>query len=251
VAAYFSGQVLLIDAASGDVRHRIRLGRQAEPDLARHGEVLFHDATLALESWLSCATCHPEGGRADGLNWDLTNDGMGNPKNGRSLLWSHKTPPVMATGVRADFGVAVEAGIRHILYSAPQPADVKAIKAYVRSLAPEPSPHLTDGQLSPLAQRGKAIFEDARTGCARCHPAPLYTDRKLRDVGTRTDADLLRKFDTPSLIELWRTAPYLHSGAAVSVRDVLTQWNPQDGHGRTTHLSPDELDALEAFLLSL
>jgi mono/diheme cytochrome c family protein len=251
VAGYFSSQVLLLDAATGRIRSRISLGDSSQPDLVRRGEVLFHDATLALEQWLSCATCHPESGRADGLNWDLTNDGFGNAKNTKSLLLSHETPPSMATGVRADFGVAVEAGIRHILYQEPQPRDVEALKAYVHWLQPERSPHLTDGGPSRLAQAGKTVFESPRTGCSRCHPGPLFTDLKTHNVATHGELDLLRSFDTPSLVELWRTGPYLHSGAAVTVREVLTRFNPDDRHGKTSHLSDDELDALEAYLLSL
>ena len=34
----------------------------------------------------------------DGLNWDLLNDGIGNPKNTRNLLYAHKTPPAMRWG---------------------------------------------------------------------------------------------------------------------------------------------------------
>ena len=39
-----------------------------------------HDTTA------SCATCHPDG-RSDGLNWDLLNDGIGNPKNEGTKLF--------------------------------------------------------------------------------------------------------------------------------------------------------------------
>ena len=52
--------------------------------------------------------------RPDALNWDLLNDGIGNPKNTLSLLLSHQTPPVMITGVRASAEDAVRAGIKYI-----------------------------------------------------------------------------------------------------------------------------------------
>ena len=58
-------------------------------------------------------------------------------------------------------------------------------------------------------------------------------------------------FDTPTLIEIWRTAPYLHDGSAVTVREVLVEHNPADRHGKTSHLSPIDLDDLMAYLLSL
>ena len=59
----------------------------------RKGQMLFNDASLCFQHWQSCASCHPGGGRVDALNWDLLNDGIGNPKNTKSMLLAHKTPP--------------------------------------------------------------------------------------------------------------------------------------------------------------
>jgi hypothetical protein len=52
-------------------------------------------------------------------------------------------------------------------------------------------------------------------------------------------------------VELWRTAPYLHDGSAASIREVLVKTNPKNRHGRTSHLSPEQLNDLSEFLLSL
>ena len=79
----------------------IAMGPPPQLTLQRRGELLFHDATLCYQQWQSCASCHPDG-RADGLNWDLLNDGEGNPKNTKSLLLAHQTPPAMWEGVRDD-----------------------------------------------------------------------------------------------------------------------------------------------------
>ena len=54
--------------------------------IVRRGEFYFHNATICLEGWQSCSSCHPDG-RADGLNWDLLNDGYDNPKNTRAFSW--------------------------------------------------------------------------------------------------------------------------------------------------------------------
>ncbi len=54
-----------------------------------------------------------------------------------------------------------------------------------------------------------------------------------------------------ALVELWRTAPYLHDGSAVSLRDILTTCNPNDRHGHTSGLAPQEIDDLVESLLSL
>ena len=53
------------------------------------------------------------------------------------------------------------------------------------------------------------------------------------------------------LVELWRTAPYLHHGRARDLRQVLSWYNASDRHGQTAHLQDEELDALVAYLKSL
>ena len=251
VAVYFAGKVVLADADTCRPVDTIAVGAGPEPDQVRFGEIYFHDAGLCFQQWLSCATCHPEDGRADGLNWDLLNDGLGNPKNARSLLGSYKTPPVMSRGVRKNMEVAVKAGFRFILFHEPKDSELRAVEAYLRDLKPEASPYLTaKGGLSDSAARGKKIFE-GKAACASCHPAPLFTDLKLYNVGTRAELDRADAFDNPTLVELYRTAPYLHSGEAVELKDVLTTFNKQDQHGKVSALSKEELDDLVAYLLSL
>jgi len=53
------------------------------------------------------------------------------------------------------------------------------------------------------------------------------------------------------LIEVWRTAPYLHDGSAATIRDVLLTRNPKHSHGATSNLSPQEIEDLCAYVLSL
>jgi DNA-binding beta-propeller fold protein YncE/cytochrome c peroxidase len=244
-------KVLLAEADTGKVIANTPLGKQPKMDMVRRGELIFHDATYCFQHWLSCSTCHPEG-RADALNWDLLNDGIGNPKNTKNLLWTNRTPPVMSRGVRANFGVAALAGFRFILFREPESDEVEAVKAFFKSLEPAKSPHLTaDGNLTAQAVKGKAIFEDPKTGCATCHPAPLYTDLKIYNVGTRGELDRVDAFDTPTLVELWRSAPFLHDGAAKDLREILTTSNKGDKHGKTSHLTKQQMDQLIAYLLSL
>ena len=251
VASYFTGEVVIAEPGTGKLTAATPVGNQPAADSIRKGEIVFHDGTYCFQHWLSCATCHPEDARADGLNWDLLNDGIGNPKNTRSLLWSHKTPPAMSLGVRATSDVATLAGFRFILFREPEPGDVDHVKNYLRSLEPEKSPYLVNGKLSAKAQQGKKLFEDSKVGCARCHPAPLLTDLKMYKVDTRGELDRTDEFDTPTLVELWRTAPYLHDGSAKTLKEVLTTRNKKDQHGKTSHLSKDQIDALVEYLLSL
>jgi cytochrome c peroxidase len=214
----------------------------------RKGEIFFNDAALCFQHWQSCASCHPDA-RVDGLNWDLLNDGIGNPKNTKSMLLSHQTPPAMSLGIRDKAETAVRAGIRFIQFAERPEEDAQAIDSYLKSLTPVPSPRLENGALRPEAERGRAIFE--RAGCAACHMAPLYTDLEPYDVGTVQGMDAGKPVDTPTLVEIWRTAPYLHDGRAATLRDVFVRYNPDDKHGKTSGLTAEEMGDLIAFMLSL
>ena len=80
--------------------------------------------------------------------------------------------------------------------------------------------------------------------------AKLFTDQKLHDVGLGKNIDKDKKFDTPSLVEVWRTAPYLYDGRAVTMQQVLTEFNKNDMHGMTSKLSGEQIDDLAEFVLS-
>lgn len=251
VGNYFSGTVTRIGLTKGKVTQTIALGEQPTADAVRTGEALFHDARACFQGWHSCATCHPEG-RTDGLAWDLLNDGIGNPKGAKSLVLSAQTPPVMSHGVRSTMEVAVESGFKFIQFHVPTQEEISAVSAYITALKPERSPLLTpDGSLSEAAQRGKAIFESPQADCARCHPEPLFTDLHTYDVGTQGPFDERGDYDTPTLVELFRTAPYLHDGSATTIREVLKERNPEDKHGCTSQLTDQQIADLTAYLLSL
>ncbi|MBI4580555.1 MAG: beta-propeller fold lactonase family protein [Planctomycetes bacterium] len=252
VTEYYSGTVAVVDLgqSDGEPIRQISLGPQPPASPDRCGEMLFHDARLCFQHWQSCASCHPDA-RADGFNWDLMNDGLGNPKNTRSMLLAHRTPPSMSLGVRDSAEVAVRSGIQHILFAARPESDAAAIDAYLGSLPPVPSPHLRNGGLSQAAQRGKALFLDASVGCASCHPAPLYTDRRRHDVGSAGPYDRRSEFDTPTLIECWRTAPYMHDGSFATIKELLRQARHGSTAGAVETLTPDQIDDLVAFVLSL
>jgi cytochrome c peroxidase len=72
-------------------------------------------------------------------------------------------------------------------------------------------------------------------------------------VGTGGGADekIGPKYDTPTLLGVYRAGPYLHDGRAKTLHEVLTVHNKGDQHGQTSHLSPAEVDDLVAFLKSL
>jgi len=226
------------------------LGTPKAPDPVRAGEMAFNDASYCYQQWQSCASCHPDT-RSDGTNWDLMNDGIGNPKQSRSMLYTHRTSPVMITGIRASAEIAVVKGFTMIQFHEVTEDRVEAVNAYLKSLEPVPSPYLApDGRLTASALRGKALFE-GKADCARCHTPPYYGDKKKYAFGLGSDSERDREFATPILIECWRTAPYMYDGRAVSMKEVVTTDNKNNKHGNTKDLTPQEVDDLVSYVNSL
>ncbi len=226
------------------------LGTPKPADPVRAGEMAFNDASCCYQQWQSCASCHPDS-RSDGTNWDLMNDGIGNPKQSRSMLYTHKTSPVMITGIRASAEVAVVKGFTMIQFHEVSADRVEDVNAYLKSLQPVPSPYLmSDGKLTASALRGKVLF-DGKAECARCHVPPYYGDKKKYALGLGSDSERDREFATPILIECWRTAPYMYDGRAVSMKEVITTDNTNNKHGNTKDLTPKEVDDLATYINSL
>jgi len=250
VTEYFTGSLGAVTlGSSGPTVQSLPLGTETSMTQERKGEMLFNDAsTMCFQQWQSCSTCHPDA-RMDAVNWDLLNDGIGNPKSTKSLLFSAQTPPVMIRGVRPSAEVATRTGMKFIQFMNPDEERASAVYEYIKSLTPVPSPHLVNGQLSESATRGKAVFEKA--ACFRCHSGPYFTDMGLHDVGTADGMEKGVPFDTPTLREVWRTAPYLYDGRAATMEEVFTIYNLNDRHGRTSNLSPQELKDLIEYVNSL
>ncbi len=253
VANYFSDTLEEVDLAADPVRvTSIPLAATPQMTTARLGELYFNDATICFQGWQACSSCHSHDARVDGLNWDNLNDGIGNPKNGKSLLQAFETPPMMWLAVREDAHVAVRAGIRNSLFTVQPPEVAEAMDAYLKSLKPMPSPLLVKGKLSSAAQRGKRVFNTRMVGCAECHNGSYFTDQKSHDVGSVGKFDQPKdQFDTPALVEVWRTAPYLHDGRAATMREVFTMLQRDGKHGNTSQLTPRQLDDLIEYVLSL
>jgi cytochrome c peroxidase len=114
-----------------------------------------------------------------------------------------------------------------------------------------PSAHLVGGRISPAAERGRELFQSARVGCSTCHPAPLYTDLRSHNVGSRSPNEYTDRFDTPTLVEVWRTAPYLHDGRYATVKELLVEGKHGLRSGRGEELSEQDIDDLTEFVLSL
>jgi cytochrome c553 len=271
-------------------RLRTVVDEPLSPTLLR-GKQLFNDSRdprLTREGYAACSHCHLDG-ESDRRIWDFTDRGEG-LRNTISLLgragtghgplhWSANFDEIQdfEHDIREHFGgtgllddAAYRAQERdHPLGGAKAGVDedLDALAAYVSSLTEFPdSPHRrADGSMGEAAKRGRAIFESDEAGCAGCHRGAALTDSAfgpdgapiVHDVGT-LDATSgsrlggpLEGIDTPTLRGIWNTAPYLHHGKARTLRDVLVDHNPDDAHGRTSHLSDEQLDDLIAYLLAL
>ncbi len=252
VAQYFSDDLTFIDFSNGlqaMKTQNLAMNPSMKITQEREGEIFFNDASHCFQQWQSCNACHPDAGRVDGLNWDLLNDGIGNPKNVKSLLFAHFTPPTTITGCRANAEVSVRAGVRHSQFAEATEAQYNAVDAYLKSLKPEPSPYLVNGELSPAAKRGERIYKSPTRGaCSVCHNGPHLTDMKMHDMKNAGPADRTSTWDTPTLLEVWRTAPYLHDGRSTTIKDVFTKENHADVSDR---LSAEQIDDLVEYVLSL
>ena len=240
VANYFTGEITALDN-QGKITRRFTLGIPVVSTKEGLGNMYFHDATLCFQQWQSCASCHPNDARMDGLNWDLLNDGAGNPKNTKSLLFAHRTPPCMITGIRKNAETAVRSGLKFIHFADAPDEIAQAMDAYLQSLVPMASPYLDGGRLSNAAVRGKSHFD---AYCASCHAGPYYTDMKQYRIDWATPRDNV-PMDVPALTEVWRTAPYLYDGRSYTMYEML------DTHGPEKKLSSAELDDLAIYVLSL
>lgn len=242
IPTYFSDVLNILDIHTHELK-AFTLNPGREESMENKGERCFNDASRCFQNWQSCNGCHPGDARTDGMNWDLMNDGVGNPKNCKSLLFSHVTPPNMISGIREHAEHAVRAGFNFIQFFDISEEDAQCVDAYLKSLRPVPSPYLVNGELSEKAREGQKVFE--RLKCGECHSGPYYTDMKMYRIGE--DIEFEKGWDTPTLREVWRTAPYLFDGRAATVKEVFEVHK----HGVDRKLSRKEMEALTEYVNSL
>ncbi|MEM7799605.1 MAG: galactose oxidase-like domain-containing protein [Chloroflexota bacterium] len=239
------------------------------------GKQIFYDAfdaRLSFESYMSCASCHQDGGQ-DGRVWDFTGfgeglrntitlDGHGGPAHG-PLHWSGNFDEVHDfEGQIRNFagGTGLMTNGDFLSTSdpfGPQKAglsdDLDKLAVYVNSLTTIlPSPDRNpDGSLTAAGSRGRDLF--IAQSCTSCHSGPVFTDSpsgQRHDIGTLKPSSGNRLFgsldglDTPSLIGVRNTAPYLHDGSAPTLADAV---NAHSG----VSLTQTEMDDLSAYLMQI
>ncbi|MFO0927647.1 MAG: c-type cytochrome [Gemmataceae bacterium] len=246
------------------------------------GKVLFASAErpyLTSARWIACASCHPDG-HSDGRVWKNPEGLRKTPPmmglaHTHPLHWSADRDEVqdfeytLRGRLMGGYGLIagrIKPKVGHHPVELEEKTsgrskDLDAMAIYCNSFTFTLSPHIpAPGKLFPAAERGRALFFDKTVGCAVCHSGPYYSDSRLQkpfnlhDVGTGGDdpgEKMGPKYDTPTLLGVYRSAPYLHTGKAKTLRDVLTTCNAGDKHGKTSHLTPEQVDDLVAFLKSL
>lgn len=240
--------VQVVDPVAKKVVRTINLGGPPEPSLARQGEAIFHDATRSLDQWYSCATCHFEGG-TNSVAMDTRNDGrFGNHKVVLSLHNVSKTGPWTWHGWQKSLEESVEKSmVDSMLGPKPTAHEVRAVAAYLATLSPPPNPNAK----TEAVARGEKVFLSEKAGCARCHPAPYYTDGKIHTTGLEERGDAYRGYNPPSLVGVFDRVRFLHDGRAKSLREVLTRHHTPDALVGQGDLTEQELADLIAFLKSL
>jgi YVTN family beta-propeller protein len=224
-----------------------------EPQLQngeRRGESNFYDAGICQQKWQSCSSCHPQA-RADGINWMLASE-VTRQRNTKSMVHSWWTPPTCWSGKRPHAGGldgSIRMSIEYNLVIQPTEDVALPLDTFLMSLKPMTSPFLEKGQLSQSAKRGKALFNDGtKTGCAECHPAPLFTDNMSHNAGIPDPLDVAQNVNTPGLAECWRTGPYGHIGTYNTIDEIVKL---RTHSSKASNLSTQELSDLVNYLLSL
>lgn len=264
--------VTAYDAATLRPTARVEVTKYPKSEEMLRGKVLFYSALqpMASRRWISCSSCHPDG-EPDGRTWHNP-EGLRNTQSLAGMSWTH---PIHWSADRdevQDFehtvrgklmqGRGLVRGKLNAELGAPNSGlstDLDALAFYANSHKYPLSPFAKSG-LNEAAKRGKEIFFSKQTRCAECHRGPMYADSTLQgkfvmhDVGTGHD-DPLEKlgpaYDTPTLLGVYRTAPYLHHGKAATLEDVLKKYNPEDKHGTTSQLNSDQVNDLVEFLKAL
>lgn len=277
VLNYLSRSVSVLDLTTLMVTAEITTTAETlAPEILR-GKLLFHNAVnpqLSQGSWISCASCHPDGG-TDSVTWIFPDGPRQTPplwNAGQTLPWHwsaalDEPQDVEDTIHVIQLGLGLAPGADPALLGTPNAghaADLDALADFMRHGIRPPN---VKGD--PVASAGRLLFRNA--GCVDCHGGPTWTasqlpgapgnldpdgngmlDAVLRNVDTVNPRDIrgVTGFDPPSLLGVGLTAPYLHDGSMPSLAALLRSGHPRPNAGGNG-LSETEIVQLVQFLHSI
>lgn len=202
----------------------------------------------------SCASCHLDG-REDGHVWGFPDGPRQTPSlAGRQVT---KTGPFHWSGEFPTLRDFMDATVRQRMGgSALDNIMVSQLAAFIDVLPTPDNPYKREA-LTEAQARGAQVFKKA--ACDDCHVGETLTNNKQANVGTFITTGPIQDdpkvravgLNTPSLLGLARTAPYLHDGSATSLKDRLLQGRQSNQHGITSQLSDAEIDDLVEYLRTL
>jgi hypothetical protein len=205
--------------------------------IADTGHTIFHMATGGS---MACASCHPEG-HDDGRIWTFAMFGARRtqPLAGGTL----GAGPFHWSGDMKDFAMLSQEVFQNRM-SGPslRSEHVEALAGWIQKVPGYKPVAAVD---SAAADRGRALFSDARAGCAGCHGGAALTTHAIVDVGTGAP------FKIPSLLGVGFRAPFMHDGCAATLADRFGSCGGGDKHGTISALSEIERADLIAYLDTL
>jgi sugar lactone lactonase YvrE len=265
VAERLDDRVLVVDTASLKPVGRIVLGDGGRNDPIRQGERVFTRAKYTFQSQFSCRSCHPDG-HVDGLSYDFDGSGVGdNLLDNRSLCGVAGTAPFKWNGKNPTLQFQDGPRFARVLMRTdpiPSP-QLDELATFLEHLPPTRTlPWNRVGRpLTPAEERGRKLFYAAKQTdgtpipvalqCQTCHRPPLFTDRLLRSVGTAPTPEFKAGVDTPHLLGIGASAPYLHDGRAKTLEEIWTTYQKDDLHGVSSYWSKEQLNDLVDYLKTL
>jgi YVTN family beta-propeller protein len=264
VANALDDSLTVIDLEKFEGEGHIDLGGPKVITRVRRGERLFHSANITFRRQFSCHSCHPDG-HVNGLTFDIEPDGIGiSPVDNRTLRGVLDTAPFKWEGTNPT--LQRECGPRlSVFFTRIQPFtpdELAAVENYIATIPRPPNRYRPLGaELTEAQRRGREIFfrtmknsgEEIPIGnrCSTCHGGPLFTDRKVHNIGSKMMYDRVADFDAPHLNNIYDSAPYLHNGIAPTLEEIWTRYNPDDTHGVTNDMTKDQLNDLIEYLKTL
>ena len=240
--------VISLSGQQPTVVQTLSLGAMRSLTAAERGEQLFFDASLSLDGWFSCHSCHTDG-HTNGLRSDtLGDEGQGAPKKVLSLLGARDSGPWAWNGGKPSLEKQIQTSLIVSMQSQMEIDDkvVSLLAEFVRTLPPPPGITAARGGKidGKLLNQGRRLFDTV--GCISCHSGKAFTSEATYDVGIHDELGN-QQFNPPSLRGISQRASFFHDGRAKTLRDVLKSGH----HGADQQLAEEELNAIEVLLLTL